>query len=277
VTGYTVSRNGTPLGTTALTTFEDPALAAGTAYQYTVAAFDEAGNTGPSATVSATTVEATPPTVGLPVTTFLSGSQLETTNVPVVVTWTATDSSGLSLVELQQSKNAGAWTTVALAGPTSTSVTLMRAPGSTYRFRVRATDTVANTSTWMTGATFTLSAKQEGSTQIAYSAGWTTAANTNAYGGSLRYATSSTATATFTFTGSSVGWVAPRAGAKGMADVFVDGVFAATIDLYSATSQPRSVVFARSWATAGSHTLQIRVKGTLGRPRVDVDAFLVAN
>ena len=31
----------------------------------------------------------------------------------------------------------------------------------------------------------------------------------------------------------------------------------------------------RSWPVAGRHTLEIRVVGTAGRPRVDVDAFVI--
>ena len=45
VTGYKVFRNGTQIGTTVTTTYTDSGLSAGTAYTYTVAAYDGAGNT----------------------------------------------------------------------------------------------------------------------------------------------------------------------------------------------------------------------------------------
>jgi hypothetical protein len=34
------------------------------------------------------------------------------------------------------------------------------------------------------------------------------------------------------------------------------------------------IVWRKSWTAPGSHTVQVRVLGTSGRPRVDADAFL---
>jgi alpha-mannosidase len=63
VTGYRVTRNGAPIGTTTATSLQDSALAPQTVYTYTVAAFDAAGNTsGESAPASATTQALPPPT-----------------------------------------------------------------------------------------------------------------------------------------------------------------------------------------------------------------------
>jgi hypothetical protein len=191
------------------------------------------------------------------------------------VSWSAADPSGVASVELQQSKNGGAWSAVTLPAPTATSVSLSRAAGSTYAYRVRATDALANTSMWMAGSGGKLLARQESYAGIVYGGSWTTATVASAYGGSLRYASTSKAIATLTFTGSSVAWVAPRSATRGKADVYVDGVLATTVDLYAATAQARMIVFSQSWATATSHTLQIRVKATSGRPRVDLDAFVV--
>jgi chitodextrinase len=275
VVGYQISRDGTAVGTTASTSFDDVALAPATTYAYAVAAVDAAGNLGVPATVSATTIEATPPTVSAPVAAFPATGQLGTTSVPVVVSWAATDTSGVALVELQQSKNGGSWTALTLSGAAATSASLTRTPGNTYRFRARATDSVGNRSSWVAGPTMSLIARQEGSSTIAYGGSWTSATASSAYGGALKYATRSTATATLTFTGRSVAWIAKRSTTRGVADVYVDGVLAATIDLYSASSQPRMIVFTRSWGSSAAHTLQVRVKATSLRPRVDVDAFLV--
>lgn len=56
VTGYRVYRNGVQVGTTAATTYADSGLAPGTAYAYTVAAVDAAGNvSGQSAPANLTT------------------------------------------------------------------------------------------------------------------------------------------------------------------------------------------------------------------------------
>jgi chitodextrinase len=67
VTGYRVTRNGTPISTTTGTTFSDTGLASQTTYTYSVAAVDAAGNiSAASAPASATTpAGAAPPTTGL--------------------------------------------------------------------------------------------------------------------------------------------------------------------------------------------------------------------
>lgn len=277
VVGYQISRDGTSVGTTASLSFSDVALAPATTYQYAVVAVDAAGNPGLPATVSATTIEATPPTVTAPVAKFPATGQLGTTSVPVVVSWSATDSSGLALVELQQSKNGGSWTALTLSSASATAAALNKPPGNTYRFRTRATDSVGNTSAWVAGPTVSIIARQEGSSTIAYGGSWATATASSAYGGALKYASTSTATAMLTFTGRSVAWIAKRSSTRGVADVYVDGVLAATIDLYSAVAQPRMIVFTQSWGSSAAHTLQVRIKATSGRPRVDVDAFLVIN
>jgi chitodextrinase len=57
VKGYNVLRNGTKVGITASTSYSDMGLTAGTAYSYTVSAFDAAGNISTaSAALSATTL-----------------------------------------------------------------------------------------------------------------------------------------------------------------------------------------------------------------------------
>jgi hypothetical protein len=64
---------------------------------------------------------------------------------------------------------------------------------------------------------------------------------------------------------------------RGIAVVRVDGVKVATIDLYRASLRTRVVVWTYSWDSAATHRVKIRVLGTSGRPRVDVDAFLTAS
>jgi len=54
-----------------------------------------------------------------------------------------------------------------------------------------------------------------------------------------------------------------------------DLVLLTKVDLLAGTLQQRRIVFSASGLTAGAHTLKIVVKGTAGRPRVDVDGFVV--
>ena len=66
VTGYRVLRGGSPVGTTATTSYTDTGLAASTAYSYSVQAYDAAGNSSPaSAALTVATTGGTPPPTGL--------------------------------------------------------------------------------------------------------------------------------------------------------------------------------------------------------------------
>jgi hypothetical protein len=98
--------------------------------------------------------------------------------------------------------------------------------------------------------------------------------NADAAGDALAFSRVAGARASFTFTGHAVSWVAGLGPHRGSADVYVDGKFARRVKLYAATSQARSIVFARQWAGNASHTIEIVNLGTEGHPRVDVDAFI---
>jgi hypothetical protein len=104
---------------------------------------------------------------------------------------------------------------------------------------------------------------------------WRLAASSGASGCEVRYATASGATATFSFTGRAVAWVAPVGATRGSARVYVDGTYRTTVNLRATSFRARRIVFRASWPSAGTHTLEIRVAGSSGHPRVDVDAFVV--
>ena len=79
----------------------------------------------------------------------------------------------------------------------------------------------------------------------------------------------------FRFSGRAVAVVAPRSRARGAAKVYVDGIYVRTVSLYRRTTTARSVVFARSWTTRGTHTIKLVLVGTAGHPRFDIDAFAI--
>ena len=152
---------------------------------------------------------------------------------------------------------------------------LPRAPANTFRFRVRATDTKGNTSAFVTGPTLTLGRQAGGpSAAITYVGTWTQSNSSTAYGGATKFATTATARATFSFTGRAVAWVAPMSSIRGVVDIYVDGLFVQSVDLFSATFKPRMTVFTRSWATSSAHTVQVRLNAASTLTRRDIDAFV---
>ena len=54
---------------------------------------------------------------------------------------------------------------------------------------------------------------------------------------------------------------------------YIDGKYKTTIDL-GKTAANRIVQYTTTWSSAGSHKITVKVVGTSGRPRVDLDTFL---
>lgn len=226
----------------------------------------------------------TAPAVQPPIQDLPTNATLGTSTVPTKMSWSASDDSGVAGYELQQSVNGGSFKAVSLPSATATAKTLQLQPGSTYQFRVRATDRVGNTSDWVNGTEqpFLVDPHQENenSGAMVYTETWTQQALGSAYGGSLKHASTAGSTAQFTFTGRNVAWVSTKGPNMGKATVSVDGVIVGTINLYNAASQNRKIVFSQSALDPMvSHTIAVQALGTKqaasSGTRVDVDAFVV--
>ncbi len=85
------------------------------------------------------------------------------------------------------------------------------------------------------------------------------------------------ATATFTFTGSSVSWLGPKGPTRGLALVLLDGRAVARVDLWRSTFVARAVLFKRSFGSVGPHTLTIQVLAMPSHPYVAIDGFAVGS
>jgi hypothetical protein len=225
---------------------------------------------------AATAPDLVPPSAAAPRATLDRGPALVSGRVPVRIAWSGADTgSGVARYELRQQTDDGPWSTVST---TLTSPALVRelAYGHHYRYQVRSIDRAGNASPWATAARFTLSGYHDTSASIAWSGTWPRSTSSPSWwGGRARLSSSAGATARFTFTGRSVAWVGLRASNRGIARVYVNGSFVATVDLRSTTFLPRQAVWVANYATSATRTVTIRVLGTAGRPRVDVDGFLV--
>ena len=251
-------------------------------HTFEVRATDSDGNTDPSAASRSWTVDATAPAVQAPLEDLVTNSTLGTGTVPVKLTGSATDAgTGVAEYKLQQSVNGGGFTTIPIS-VMSTATTRQLSPGDTYQFRVQARDQVGNWSDWSNGSVFTVSDYQETHGSVNYVGAWTPEASGSAYGGGLSYATAGGSNARFSFTGSSVAWVATKNADRGKATVWIDGVRVSTVDLYSANEKPRTMAFTQEGLSPSqTHTMEVRVTGSKNAAssgtRVDVDAFVVLN
>ncbi|MDQ3669734.1 MAG: hypothetical protein M3377_05575, partial [Actinomycetota bacterium] len=216
--------------------------------------------------------DVTAPDVTAPILRF-TGTTGKTL-VPVTVSWSAKhDTNGIVSTELAQSVDGGEYTNLTLSEATSTRVRRWLSPGHSYGYRAAATDGVGNTAS-AEAVGLVPSVRQESARTIGYSGTWTRVAAPYVMGGYTRYAKVRRASASTSFSGRGVAWVSRRGPGSGKAYVYVDGQYAATVNLYSSVGRARRIVFARSWPTPGAHRLFVSVAGTSGHPRVDLDAFL---
>jgi hypothetical protein len=274
--GTTASFNANPTTDTSasltVTTPADPAATPVGSYPLTISGVS--GGITRTTKLTLVVADGIAPTLTAPRTSLIANRILASTSVPVRVAWTAADPSGVASAALQRSLSGGSWTGVPLATTAATSADSSLPIGASTGYQVRATDRLANTSDWLAGPLVKASVVQQTSSAITWSGTWHGAASTAASGGSVRYATTAGAWAKYTFTGSSVAWVTSRGTTRGKAKVYIDGVYAATVNLWSSSGRSRSIVFARSWSTSGAHSIRIVVVGTAGHPRVDIDAFV---
>ena len=86
--------------------------------------------------------------------------------------------------------------------------------------------------------------------------------------------------ATLSFNGTGVNWIGFKGPFAGIANVYVDGVFVATVDAYAAVETVQAVMFTASGLASGPHTLIVEATGTRNAASVDnivvVDAFDIA-
>jgi hypothetical protein len=129
------------------------------------------------------------------------------------------------------------------------------------------------------GASFTASAtlSQENGAGVSYTGTWKVSNCLCYSGGHTLYTTTNGNSASFKFTGNLVQFVSEKTTARGSFKVYMDGTYKATVNCYSTTARNAVIVWQESFTTVGKHTLKIVNLATSGHPRVDVDAFVVAN
>ncbi len=154
-----------------------------------------------------------------------------------------------------------------------------------YRYQVTAVDASGNESAPSTTASATTAVStgthENTSGAIIYTGtSWTTSSSTRDSGGN--YATlTTTGDAQFTFSGTGIKWITRTNNFSGIAQVYIDGVAATKVDLYSATTAYQQTVYTRTGLRDGTHTIRIERTGTLnpastGRG-ISLDAFVVTD
>ncbi|MFV0128739.1 N-acetylmuramoyl-L-alanine amidase [Streptomyces sp. HMX112] len=259
---YDLLVDGVAVATTAGTATSARATLAAGSHTVAVRATHQSGKqtTTPARTVVA---ETTAPSFPVRPALALRTGTVNTTAVPVTLSWKAADTAALKEVRLTSPVAAG-------YGPAVTSTAHTAKSGTATAWNMTAHDVAGNTGTAsVTGTPVIL---QEGS--AVKSGTWAAKSSASYLGGASYSSSAKNATLTWTFTGRSVAWVVSRASTSGQAYVYLDGTKVATVDLKSATTKYRDAIWTKTWATGAKHTVKIVVVGTAGRPTVTTDGLV---
>ena len=245
-------------------------LVAGTGMRTVYAKWKDSAGNWSSEAMDAIYLDEAAPAVSATVAAIQLGNAANG-QIPIGLTWSGADiGSGVVGYQLDQQIDGGVW--VRVGNPAATSVTRSVEPAHSYRFRLRALDTAGNTGAWRTVGPWDASMVADG--KLTYMGAWSTLQSTSLTDGVARQTTQVGAAASFSFTGASIAWLATKSTGGGSAKVFVDGALVATVSLYQSTSAARQIVFSRSWARAGTHTLRVVNIGPVGRPMINLDGLV---
>ena len=229
--------------------------------------------------VAADVPTATAPTASVARSTILGRTSTGGTTLTLNASWAAATDASDPIVryEVQRSVNGGAYGwTVATSGSARSVAYSGLGLGAAHRFRVRAQDSDGLWSAWAAaGSAATPLAISDRSSLVTYRGTWWRFDSASSTGGWITSSKQAGATARHRFTGRAIAVIAPTNPTRGKATIYIDGVAKATIDLYSASTAYRKVVYSASWASSKTRTIEIRVAGTSGRPTVSLDGFIV--
>ncbi|MGE5297872.1 MAG: fibronectin type III domain-containing protein, partial [Acidobacteriaceae bacterium] len=139
VTGYRIYRNGTEIGTSAVTSYQNTGLDPATSYSYTLAAFDAAGNLSGQSQPATATTQVPPDTTAPSVPTGLAATVVSVSQINL--SWNAsTDNVGVAGYRIFQNGNL-------IDSTTATSYQNINLKDSTtYTYTVSAFDAKGNVS-----------------------------------------------------------------------------------------------------------------------------------
>ncbi|MFH9981460.1 N-acetylmuramoyl-L-alanine amidase [Streptomyces sp. NPDC017179] len=259
---YEILVDGQPVTKAAGTATSAKATLTPGSHQVQVRATHQSGKTAVSA--AATVVaETTAPTFPTKPALALRAGTVNTTAVPVTLSWKAADNTALKEVRLTAPA-------AATYGPTATTAALTATSGAATTWSLTAYDQAGNTGTAAVSGTPVL--VQE--TAATKTGTWAGKSSASYLGGQSFGSSTKNASLTWTFTGRSVAWLVSRASTSGQADIYIDGTKAARVDLKSATTKYRDAIWTKNWPTSAKHTIKIVVVGTAGRPAVTTDGIV---
>lgn len=198
-------------------------------------------------------VDTVPPTVSIK--TPADDALLNSTAVKA--SWSARDDRAIGRYDLYERVGLNGTESV-VSSSSAVSYGRLGAEGTTYCYRVVAYDTASNSAG--TPQRCTAVPFDDRSADVAYAGPTMQSSDPAAYGATLSVLDGG-GSATLSFNGRKLGILARKDSASGRAQIFVDGVLKATIDLYSAGTRNGTYVFTTTLGP-GPHAVEVRAAGT---------------
>jgi hypothetical protein len=187
--------------------------------------------------------------------------------------WARLGSTAVRKYQVQRSVDGAAF--AYLATTTSPSLSTTVRAGHRYQFRVRGVSTAGTVGPWRTSDVLAPRGAQESTAGFVFGGAWPTSTSSLYWGGHTRTASVAGRTATLNFSGESIAVVASTGPTRGSFRVYVDGVYRTTVSTYRSATAHRQIVYSVWWPAWGSHTIQLKVVGSSGHPRVDLDGVMI--
>jgi hypothetical protein len=179
----------------------------------------------------------------------------------------------IASAQAQASRGGAGWLSLTPNGLRS--ATALVTPGaSAYSFRASLTDDHGATGPWATTGALVPKLVDDASSSISWSRGWRAQTSSPAVDGTIHTATTRVGM-TFSFTGRSLGVIAPRGARLAPFLVTIDGQDAGTITPSATWTTNRRIVAVWSWPADGAHTLRLRARPSSSRPTAVLDALAV--
>lgn len=197
--------------------------------------------------------------------------------VDVGLTWPVDDpGSGQIAIRVERSIGGGPFNVAQPSSPAGQEIAVALPLDEIVRLRAAILDPSGTPATWVDGPTIVIRIHDDTSPAMSFDGAWSPARLDAYVGGAAASSKSGGAVATVTVDAYAMMLFGPVGSTRGRFSASFDGADGTEIDTYRSRFDPSEPLVVASWATAGRHTLRLRVLGApAARPTVGLDAIVV--
>jgi hypothetical protein len=194
-----------------------------------------------------------------------AGAPTTALRIPAEVRWSGVASDPDSRYRLQGRVDGGSWIDVALVNSKAVQADVTLDSWRVHEFRIAARSATGEQGPWTLAPRVRARQAIQTETGASYPGTWQRTIASPWLEGATRWTRDSEARVRFSVRALGIAWVASMGPDRGRADVTIDGVTAATIDLRTDALRYRRVVWAQTWSSTDRHDVDIRAAGAAAR------------